>query len=275
MLNVNFRALLNVASRLRAREKEFDSFNQALQDSGVGYNSELIAEVVFKKTLNFVNLVNRDNLLPASPLGRIAFPISQLMLMRKQRFNIIDFGGACGYHYFIARKLLPFDIKFNYVVIETEQMVKRAVELENEELRFATNFKETAREMGEIDLFFSSSTLQYLEQPFELLRSVMSYNPFSCFITRVPMGESDNRYFLQESRLSANGPGQLPDEFTDRTITYPLTIVSRKQIRSILGAKYPVCLEVEEKEETIRLGSLSFPMRGFYSAQIGRESKRP
>jgi hypothetical protein len=60
---------------------------------------------------------------------------SQTSKMQNQ-FNVIDFGGACGTHYFQLRSYIPPEIRMDWIVVETTAMAKQAQAFETEELHF-------------------------------------------------------------------------------------------------------------------------------------------
>ena len=53
--------------------------------------------------------------------------------------NVIDFGGACGNHYFNFKSLVGDRLKLNWRVIETEGTAKAGKKFENDELSFFGN----------------------------------------------------------------------------------------------------------------------------------------
>ena len=152
--------------------------------------------------------------------------------------NILDFGGACGAHYFEIKRFIPDRIKLNWLVIETEQMVLSAknMKLGNDELKFYDSLELINIP---IDIIHSSGALQYVPDPYEYLIKLLNFNAKWIFFNRMMFNE-DNRDIItvQKSNLSANGPGPLPEKYKDKILTYPHTTMSFENFNNKIVKNY-------------------------------------
>jgi putative methyltransferase (TIGR04325 family) len=89
----------------------------------------------------------------------------------QNKIDVIDFGGSLGSTYF---QLIPYlsDYEVSWNIIEQKHFVSLGKKnLENDELKFFTNIDDIEKPNGS-RIFFSSSTLQYLPEPFVTLRQL-------------------------------------------------------------------------------------------------------
>jgi putative methyltransferase (TIGR04325 family) len=162
--------------------------------------------------------------------------------------TVIDFGGACGAHYFTFKKLLGEGYKINWNVVETPAMCKYAQELANAELHFFDSLPSALSQTKNINLVFSSGTIQYVREPKITLQQLVSIRTRYFFLTRLSLtvGEKDI-ISIQQSTLSANGSGDLPKELKDKNIEYPHSNIKEIDFNSILLKHYLIKLKFDEK----------------------------
>jgi putative methyltransferase (TIGR04325 family) len=79
------------------------------------------------------------------------------------RINIIDFGGACGLNFFIARYLLP-NFSSKNIIVETSEMVKYNNERNrHSDLSFISNINKISDLSFKPDILIYNSSLQYTQ----------------------------------------------------------------------------------------------------------------
>ena len=93
-----------------------------------------------------------------------------MLTKERKALKVVDFGGACGVLYFLAKKFLKDDIEIKWHIVETPMMVRKGKLLESNELSFFNNIKEAVLDFDGIDLALSSSTLSYAPDPLMLRR---------------------------------------------------------------------------------------------------------
>lgn len=251
-----YRSLRKVYSSKRQGQPTnfFSSYEQALEACvGAGYEDISLVETVFRKTV-----LCKDQMLngkfPLSDSGaQSLLAVFLTLYTRKQtkRLKVIDFGGACGAHYFQFRSLLPSDIHIDWVVVETPEMVEKARFFETDELRFATSIGEAKQKLQSVDFLHSSGTLQYVPDPQAIIQEFASSEPAYIFLNRLILSETETMITIQESFLSANGPGTLPDGFTDKVCRYPVTYIPKQFLEDILSPDHRIKFYLADTKTSI------------------------
>lgn len=224
--------------------KIYQNYQEALRDSTHGaYEDDELVKVVFEKTKRL------KEQLAHAPFGEIDFKTANLLLsilyLQKKQVNVIDFGGACGSHYFEVRKLLPSDISLTWAVVETPKMVAKAKELTSNELHFYNNLSEAIQKSNKIDLFHTSGTLQCVEYPLEYIKEMIDSNAQYILFNRMGFIVKDEPItIVHESFVFEHGVGQLPDNRNDKIIKFPYTYLSKKQFDGLInGSNYQLLME--------------------------------
>jgi putative methyltransferase (TIGR04325 family) len=203
-------------------------------------------EVVYRKTIAF-----RDSLANCpgqlTPSDTLAVFAIGLALPSSLQIKILDFGGACGAHYFRLRALLHEDIPLRYHVVETSAMAKKARPLQTDELSFFDSLHEAQNAMGHIDILYSSGTLQCVPDPHLALKQLLDCGASYLVLPRLGLSEtSADVITVEDSRLSANGPGPMPADIPDGISRYPFTFPARKAIEAAIMNVYKIILRVAD-----------------------------
>lgn len=234
--------LVQLLKRHRTAKQVFPSYEDALLHCGVSaYEGDRVPDVVFRKTKALVNSCQLHRLVGATGqvnpvLGVIA---ARYIADSPGVINVLDVGGACGAHYFYAKAALR-EVGLRWCVVETESMVARAKELTASDLMFVTDVSEGAKSLGKIHLLHSSSTLQYLPDPLEVLSQLISLEANVMLLSRLGLTEGESYTIIQTSTLSANGPGPLPAGVKDGLVTYPVTFMNRRTLEDLVCQKYVI-----------------------------------
>lgn len=220
--------------------KLYATYNDALQDcKGKAYEDVELCSMIAAKTSRYskVLLQKPFQLIPSQTFFVASF-YQFLSLTGKKSVTIADLGGACGTHYFELKRFLKPEIELKWLVIETPEMVRAAqrMNLENKDLKFVTSLEQIT---DTPDILHSSSTLQYVPDPYGTLTSLAKSGIPWLFFNRMMFTEgNDDLITVQSSPMSANGPGPMPEGFTDKTITYPHTNMSFQRFHSNLLEHY-------------------------------------
>ena len=244
----------------------FNNFEDALISSkSNGYaNNDLIAHVLMK------NILFRDEVASKSQLTDQAIRIMPALIasLNIAQFNVLDFGGGGGAHFNALRSILEMNKNLLWCVVETEEMVLVAQKcgLENENLRFFKSLEEAKACASSFDLIFTSSALQYCENPAETLKSLIDIRAKAIYITRTPfIGGEENFITVQKSRLGDNGPGRNPAYFTERDVYYPITYLSKEYLLEALLVKYKISFELEESAGIMLIDGLAVEMPSIFA----------
>jgi putative methyltransferase (TIGR04325 family) len=185
----------------------------------VGYEADALTAVIYAKTV-----ILRETL-RAQPADNPALLLALAEL--PPRVRVLDFGGACGAHYFQARAWTTRE--YDWWVVETPAMVARARTLETEALHFVTDMAA----IEEPDMVFASGCLQYVPDGFALMRRLLQTGAPRLVLCRWPLSDgSAPLKQTQRSRLSDNGPGLLPAGISDAWVSYDHWILPRQAVEA-------------------------------------------
>jgi putative methyltransferase (TIGR04325 family) len=231
------------------------------------YQNDDLVKVVVEKNKIFQQQIMSN---PIFDLGCLRTLIPLGIINTKfstEPLNIIDFGGGGGYHWTIASTTFKKQ-QLRWNVVETMAMSTEAKRISNKNLKFFDNIKDAKDDLSSVDLIFTSSTLQYCPDPLAALKQLVDVGAKYLFITRTTFNNEDKSVFsVQTSKLSSNGPGPLPEGFTDRTLKYPITYASRLSAEKILQEKYDICFKVVEDKAEYMAGNTQFDLYGYFCQQ--------
>lgn len=213
------------------------------------YEEEELIEVILKKTIRFSENL-KSEIIPISET--IAYSlisiINPIIESEASQINVLDFGGACGAHYFHLRSLVNKGLKLNWVVVETPTMVKYAKELETDELTFSDNFADAIIKLGKVDLLHTSGTLQCVENPQQYLDEILKCNAKWLLFNRLGLNKLNKDIVtIHSSKLSWNGIGELPEGYTDRWVKYPFNFPSEIKFLNALQEKYSMVAKFNDQ----------------------------
>ena len=189
------------------------------------YEDQLLVDVVFEKSRRVTSEMLADFPSNASACRAVTLA-HEARNDPRARVRVLDFGGACGLHYQMARQT---QIGVTWAVVETPAMVRKASSAApDRDLRYFATV-ETARDwLGGVDCVYSSSALQYVPDPQGTVAGLLDIGAPIVAWARLPLTEGPTHTFKQVSRLADNGPGPLPPQFEDCEIRYPCTQVSER-----------------------------------------------
>jgi putative methyltransferase (TIGR04325 family) len=173
---------------------KFDSWQDALAHSD-GYDSDVILERVAASLLKVASgeaAYERDSVL----LDRIdpSFPLLAGLLRaagKGEGLTVLDFGGSLGSTYYQCRDFLSVLPELTWCIVEQEKFVQRGrARFETDKLRFFRSIPEcVARHKPQVILF--SSVLQYLADPYDVVRSAMATQAQCIIIDRTQFSALD------------------------------------------------------------------------------------
>ena len=146
----------------RSADRVFYSFAEASDACGMTYNDDTLARVVVEKTK--VLQLNARSEYFETDLGSLR-TLAALGVLQSSAadgvLRVLDFGGAAGYHYLVARALLPQSLILDWRVVETPALVAAAQELRDGQVSFYSSIEEAASSWTEPPhLTFASGVLQ-------------------------------------------------------------------------------------------------------------------
>ena len=222
---------------------EFGSWNEANKASTENaYEHSKLTKLIFDKSVAYrdklsegIISINNSEIQTLTALGIV---ISQSQ--HSEKITVIDYGGACGAHYFLAKHIFSAT-KFDWRVIETPSMVKVARDIESNELHFFDDIEHAIKNADSIHLIHSSGTLQCIPEPYKTLEHLVNIKPNFMLFSRLGVTpESSEIITVHQHMMSANGPGPAPKNFKDQICIYPFQYPIRNKIESILSDDYSI-----------------------------------
>jgi putative methyltransferase (TIGR04325 family) len=250
--------------------KKATTFFKNITNSNIAtYDNDLIAKVVIEKNIIYRDKLAIKNELDFSSLRSILGISITGMNLKNNELNVLDFGGGGGYHYFISKIILNDNVKINWHVVETSSIVENANKISNNDLRFFKTIKGATIGINRFDLILASSSLQYCENQFLILQELINLNAKYIFITRTPFtNDKPVLNKIQFSKLSSNGPGDLPHGYKDCTISYPIFIQNINQFEHLFLNHYNTKFKIREEKNAFIIENNAFDNYGYFFVSI-------
>lgn len=225
----------------------YNSFQQAANVCK-GYEDPKLIDMIFEQAKVFRDDCLEGRLIQVN--SNIVQTLMGLCLSGEGKdLNVIDFGGSFGGHYFMAKAVLKEKYNLKWCVVETTATVTRANYFANEELFFFDDINLASKKLGRVDLIYSSGTLQFLPQPYEMLKAIIEIKAKYLFLIRFPLLLGDEeRYAIQYSKYSANTAGPLPEGIKEGVAEYPINFLSKNKVEAIISEKYKINFIMDEAE---------------------------
>ena len=147
-----------------------------------GYDSNLILEKVKESLLKVKNgeaVFERDSVIFDEIYYSWGVLVGLLYQASKNegKLQVLDFGGSLGSSYFQNKKALSHLESLRWSIIEQDNFVLcGSKNFQNEELAFFHNYAEFRASRSKPDVLVLSSVVQYLEDPFKLIKELLSNN---------------------------------------------------------------------------------------------------
>jgi putative methyltransferase (TIGR04325 family) len=183
----------------RSRELRFSTWSQACAHAD-SYNADLVNR--FRSQRHNPNAVNAGAM-----RGNVLSLV--LLALQDQSLAITDYGGATGD---IGQAFLHAYPSGRYTIVENPTMVSL--------MEGKTQVEYTTEMPKQCDVFFTSSTLQYLDDPMKVLESGLRSARLAAILTRNSFSETET-FRVQKSNLFDNGMGPIPPGYENIQISYP------------------------------------------------------
>jgi putative methyltransferase (TIGR04325 family) len=245
----------------------YPSYAAALAACQGGYEEAQLIRTVYEKTR-----ISRDILAAHTPpvcdRSALRTLVGLSLAVTKRDVHVLDFGGACGLHYFIARAFLGDRVRFQWHVVETPSMAAAAKDFEDGSLRFFESVPRATEALETVDLVFSSGALQYVPDPYATLRALTQCGAQALFLTRLGLTHQPAALItIQTSTLRTNGPGALPAGMPDGPVRYPVVFPSKETVEDILTHQYSLEICFEEETRAYVAGNMGIDMYGYFATR--------
>ena len=242
----------------------YRSWDDAKFHSGESsYENEKLTNLVFEKTIRYRDNLNKGDILlsngDAQTLACLGIVIGDQDA--SSEVTVLDFGGACGAHYFLAKHFFK-SIVFNWLVVETPEMVKNAQCLTSEELCFFSSLEEAVQSVDSIDFVHTSGTLQCIPDPYLKLEQLVNLKSKFLLLSRLGVTtKSQELITIHRHLMSDNGPGLPPHWFEDEICQYPFQFPVKSKILEVLNTTYEGVTSFNDSSGVFTIGSN--PLEGF------------
>jgi putative methyltransferase (TIGR04325 family) len=227
------------------------------------YEDADIVKVVVEKNIIYKQKLQRNTVFDLGTL-RTLIALGGISKTNNS-INVIDFGGGGGYHHTIASNAFDDKNSLKWNVVETKAMANEAKRIANNNLKFFDNIADATKDLGLVDLVFTSGALHCCPQPLLFLKELIDVKAKYLFISRTSFTDSSGQVVsIQKSYLSTNGPGPLPSGFKDKAVYYPTVFVPRQQVEEMLSEHYHIKYKIIEDKAAFIVGSKEIDMFGYF-----------
>lgn len=151
--------------------------------------------------------------------------------------RVTDFGGSTGD---LGDLLTEQNPSIHYTVVENPLMVS-LMQKQATRVHFTTTIPD------ECDIFYSSSTLHYIRNPYDVLQQGFKSATHHVILVRNNFAD-DEKFMVHRSKLYDNGSGPLPAGFKNLVMRCPMRTVQERKIRDIaLTCKFSPIVEKRDK----------------------------
>ena len=240
------RKLISAFSANQYKSPEFETYDDAFeycrQKTSDCYESSLLSRYRCEK---FANFLKNDGNLFSSPSANLLL-VSISLFLRKEGARVpqlIDLGGACGESIILLSKIFGEEMFLTSWVCESPVQVGESQDWEfAKKLQYISELSHVV-EKRNVDIFFTSGTIQYLPDPYAPLQKVAESGIPIVALTRNNFSLR-TKIVAQRSRLSDNGAGKHIERYGNPTIYYPNTSIEKTMVMNIfLSRDYEVLID--------------------------------
>lgn len=170
------------------------------------------------------------------------------------KLTVIDFGGSLGTSYYQNKKYLSHLTELNWYIIEQENYVTEGKKsFENEHVKFFHTMEECLQANANPDLLLLSSSLQYIKNPYDMLRHIQSFNVPNLMFDLVGFNdEAKDRITIQH----------VPPVFYGVEASYPCVFFDKNKLEKQMMENYEKEFEFISEPQKYYLGFKPFRYQG-------------
>jgi putative methyltransferase (TIGR04325 family) len=213
----------------------YPDYASAAAACGEGYSDEDIAKVAAFKTAHYAAQQGLVPQLEQSLNTMLAVGIAAGNIAERP-LHVLDFGGACGFHYVAAAR--SFQTPMRWAIVEKPPMVKHARETAGNRFETYETISEGASALGRVDLVHASGAVQYVPAPLASIDDLVRLRSRYIILSRFPIWNERECVGVQSSHLSRNGLGPMAPGIADRVIRYPVTFLNADEVLAKFAPSY-------------------------------------
>lgn len=139
-----------------------------------------------------------------------------------ENVRVVDFGGGPGTHYFLVQSMPNFDVA-QYTIVESPAVATAMQKFSDEVVSWMhVSDENSLKGLGPVDIVLSSSALQYVENPFGVLRDLATMAP-TVILDRLPLIDCPAHFVAKQNA-----------RYEGRGVSYPAWIFSEAAFLSEL-----------------------------------------
>lgn len=234
-------------------KRVFFDWDRAIQLTS-GYDDDEILNKVLSSTLKVTHdegYFERDSVLfrSNSEIDSTTSILLSVAEKHKNQLNVLDFGGSLGSVYFKNKDYLRDLENLHWAVVEQSHFVNTGKKyIENNVIKFFNSLQDAFLGDNQYQILLLSSVLQFIRDPYELLKELISLDIEYILIERTPIIQTDS--------------DQLTIQYIPPSIysaTYPAWFLSEQKILSQFSSKYEIVETFISDDEPLII--LPFKMR--------------
>ncbi len=183
--------------------------------------------------------------------------LSTLLLIASKNNNkltLIDFGGSLGTSYYQNIGYLSHLTELNWCIIEQPQFVDAGkMGFENEHIKFYNSLEDCKTAHQQIDLVLLSSSLQYMSDPYRVLKSIQSFGISYILIDLI--GYNDKN----QDRITIQ---YVPPAFYGIDASYPCIFLNKSKLEYQLSDGYNKVFDFIAEEDKYYINFKPFKYEG-------------
>jgi putative methyltransferase (TIGR04325 family) len=160
------------------------------------FDGTIWADIIYQHTLDIKNKLENYQSVPSGVDEEHSFLPLLVSLIAGTKVRILDFGGGCGEDYLYLNKSVGNNQIIEYFIVENESVKQKSEALFREKNNI-TFFNELPKELPDLDIIYSNSTLQYIENYQSLLNQLCKYKSKYILFTRLSAGNFQTYATLQ------------------------------------------------------------------------------
>ena len=142
-----------------------------------------------------------------------------------KKLKIIEYGGGVGQRYYEFSKLIGKNKKIDWTIIEQNKYCKYSAK-KNNKIKFIKSFKELSKHNNHNNILIYSTSLQYLENPYEEIKKILKDESIKyLFIENLPISNDNDKSLLQR-------------HYSDKKNYYSFQMFNNKKIMDLLNKKF-------------------------------------
>lgn len=243
-----------IARKLLGAKSVFNNFDEANNAVSKfnGYDDNQLIEIIYNKTLQYIETLNSGSTKLVLDAHHLFLLMVISLINKRDKIRVLDFGGAFGTHYFIAKRIFK-DFDFEWTVVELPEVIKLGKPLENHELSFLDIQGDFDTVIGDFDLVLTSATLQHMPVPEQTLSFLAKHRAPYFALLRLGLTPSvDDLWTIHKAHFKDCGPGKPIANCPNKVAAFTFCMMSENKVDNLLS-DYELSISNNDMSGTIHV----------------------